>query len=215
MIKHHPNNQLLAEYCAAQLPLALSVAVSAHIEMCSLCQTALHKIESAQAEQTWQQADVEVCDFGDLLQDILATPCTDKKSKPKADLIVKLAKHHYQLPRAFRSFQSIRWSSMGAIKKARLISDEESVRASLLHIIKGAEIPTHTHKGYEVTLLLAGSFSDESGSYNKGDFILLDNENTHSPKANENCVCYTVQDAPLYFTHGVSKILNPFGQILY
>jgi len=74
----------------------------------------------------------------------------------------------------------------------------------------------HEHKGYEVTLLLAGSFSDEYGSYNRGEFLFyLAGDAKHSPKTENGCLCYAVQDAPLHFTQGMSKVLNPLGKLIY
>ncbi|PKG56926.1 anti-sigma factor, partial [Shewanella sp. GutDb-MelDb] len=29
------------------------------------------------------------------------------------------------------------------------------------------------------------------------------------------CLCYTVVDAPLRFTKGISKLLNPIGELIY
>ena len=107
------------------------------------------------------------------------------------------------------------WSGIGAVRRARIVSDEKNVRASLLHISAGGQIPAHQHKGYEITLLLEGSFSDELGSYEKGDFILLQGDVNHSPKTEKGCLCYTVLDAPLHFTRGVSKVLNPLGKLIY
>lgn len=215
MIKHHPSEQLLAQYCAGELPFSLSIALSAHIEMCAHCQAREKQLEAAQAEQTWNEIETEAMDFSDMLQDILATPSEQMQVLPKPVASIDLAGQQFTLPHAFRSFKRFTWSAFGAINRARVISDEKNVRASLLHISKGGEIPTHQHKGYELTLLLDGCFSDEHGTYSKGDFILLDGDVKHSPKTEEGCLCYTVQDAPLHFTRGMSKVLNPLGKLIY
>jgi len=215
MIKYHPSDNLLAQYCAGELPLSLSIAVSAHIEMCDHCQSREKQQEALHAMQTWDEAATETVNFGDLLQSILATPVEAKTMPVRPELVIALADKQFKLPHALRACNDLHWSGMGAVNRARVISDEKNVRASLLHISAGGQIPTHQHKGYEITLLLDGSFSDELDSYSRGDFILLQGDVNHSPRTEKGCLCYTVQDAPLHFTRGVSKALNPLGKLIY
>ena len=215
MIKHHPTEALLAQYSSGELSYSLSIAISAHIEMCPKCQAKEKQILASQADQAWQPDNVEVADFGDMMQQIMASPVTIEVTKPKARMTVSMDEKTISLPSAFTSFDKLKWAGFGAINRARLINDEETVRASLLHIKKGGEIPTHQHNGYELTLLLSGSFSDEHGTYQKGDFILLSGDIKHSPKTDEGCLCYTVQDAPFHITTGMSKVLNPLGKFIY
>jgi putative transcriptional regulator len=215
MIKHHPSEQLLAQHSSGELAFSLSIALSAHIEMCPQCQAKEKQIVAAQANQAWEKENVEEVNFGDMLHNIMATPVSVTKSKPKKAKTVSVDGKTITLPNAFRSFEQLKWSGFGTINRARVINDEESVRASLLHIKRGGEIPQHQHNGYELTLLLDGSFSDEHGSYQKGDFILLSGDVKHSPKTEQGCLCYTVQDAPLHFISGMSKVLNPLGKFIY
>lgn len=215
MIKHHPNDTLLAQYSSGELAFSLSIAISAHIEMCPQCQAKEKQLEANQAQQAWAPENIEVADFGDILQTILATTMDKNVSTTKVKQCVSLENQKITLPRAFCSFEKLRWSGLGVINRARVIHDEDNVRASLLHIKKGGEIPVHQHKGYELTLLLAGSFSDEHDTYHKGDFILLSGDIKHSPKTEQGCLCYTVQDAPLHFISGMSKALNPLAKFIY
>lgn len=215
MIKHHPSQSLLTKFSAGELPLSLSIALSAHLEMCPVCQAKLKHIETSQADDTWHDITAEAMDFGDMMHRILAMPAETVTLKPKPCVSVNVAGQQFKLPYAFGAVKDLNWSGFGAINRARVITDEDNVRASLLHINAGGEIPTHQHKGYELTLLLAGSFSDEFGTYTQGDFIWLDGDVKHSPNTKNGCLCYAVQDAPLRFTHGVSQVLNPLGKLIY
>jgi len=218
MIKHHPTQEMLVKHSSGELSFSLSIAVSAHIEMCPECKEKLQMIEASQADQAWQLDNVENADFGDMLQDILATPSEQRQGDSKRDdskQQVSIEGQSFTLPNAFNSFNKLKWSGLGIVSRARVINDENNERASLLHIKKGGEIPVHQHKGFEVTLLLSGSFSDEYGTYQKGDFILLSGDAKHSPKTDHGCLCYTVQDAPLHFVSGLSKALNPLGKFIY
>ncbi|MCW8996344.1 MAG: ChrR family anti-sigma-E factor [Psychromonas sp.] len=216
MIKFHPGGALLNEHIAGKLPLSLSVAVSAHIEMCEQCSAAAQKLELLQAQQLWQTTDDKAIDFGDMLHHILAKqPDSSFEFKDKSQLMAQVAEKSYQLPRAFQPFTQLKWSGFGSVNRARIITDENPVRASLLHIDKGGAIPKHQHKGYELTLLLAGSFTDENGTYHKGDLICLKGDDQHTPSSPSGCLCYVVQDAPIQFVEGVSKVLNPLTSFLY
>ena len=119
------------------------------------------------------------------------------------------------LPRVFNQIPLKSWNKLGDISRSRLDLNEEPLRSSLLNIAPYGEVPNHTHKGFELTLLLDGSFSDEMGKYYPGDFIWLDSEHTHSPKTTEGCLCYTVSDDALKFTQGLTKLLNPIGGFIY
>lgn len=216
MIKYHPTRELLASHSAAQLPLSLSIAVSAHLEMCAQCQAAVRQITTQQADLLWSEQSSPCIDFSEMLNNIFEhKPELPAKQKNKAVNRTFVAGHHYQLPRALTAVEDLKWSGFGAISRARIIKDEGNTRASLLHIDKNGVIPSHRHKGYELTLLLQGSFADENGVYHKGDFIWLDNQVEHAPFTLEGCLCYTVQDAPLHFVSGLSKALNPLGKLIY
>ncbi|WP_295898616.1 ChrR family anti-sigma-E factor [uncultured Vibrio sp.] len=119
------------------------------------------------------------------------------------------------LPTAIRSIGLKEWQGIGKVSRARLTLDDEERRTSLLHIAEGGHVPSHTHKGFEITLLLQGSFTDEMDTYHAGDFIWLDGSQTHTPETDEGCVCLTVSSDALHFTQGVSQLFNPLGKLIY
>jgi putative transcriptional regulator len=215
MIKFHPSREMLNDHIDGKLSLPLTVAVSAHIEMCELCQAVVRELESKQAEQVWQTTGNDAVDFGDMLQSILAEPPEKNirlTAKPAA--MIEVAQQSYQLPGAFTLLPRLKWSEFGAVSRAKVL-DEGNARANMLHIGKGGAIPKHRHQGYELTLLLAGSYSDENGTYHKGDFIYLEEGVAHTPYTENGCLCYVVQNAPIHFVSGISKVLNPFADFLY
>jgi putative transcriptional regulator len=216
LIKYHPTQELLVRHSAAQLPLSLSIAVSAHIEMCPQCGSVVRKITEQQADLFESQDVSNNINFSTILEEIFEhKPEFQAEPKKTAINTISVAGTKYQLPRALTRFTDLKWSSFGAISRARVVKDADNIRGSLLHIEKNSAIPSHTHKGYELTLLLEGTFEDENGVYNKGDFIWLDNSVEHTPFTQEGCLCYAVQDAPLHFVAGISKVLNPLGQLIY
>jgi putative transcriptional regulator len=85
----------------------------------------------------------------------------------------------------------------------------------LLHIQPGGSVPEHTHNGFELTVLIAGDFSDDQGEYVPGDFIMLDKKHQHHPVSEKGCLCFTVANDSLHFTQGINKLLNPIGTFIY
>jgi putative transcriptional regulator len=129
---------------------------------------------------------------------------------------INLALTESALPLALQRHEPTRWRQFGQIRRGRIPSlSEGKIRANLMEIEPNSQIPQHKHKGYELTLLLAGEFSDEQGNYQVGDFLYLDQTEIHSPITKTGCLCYTVSNAPLYFTQGVNQWLNPLGYFLY
>jgi putative transcriptional regulator len=81
----------------------------------------------------------------------------------------------------------------------------------LLKIKPGGAAHTHTHLGDEYTVILEGAFSDESGLYARGDFLLRDHKDRHTPVATRDreCICLAVTEGPIQFTGFFSRLLNP------
>ncbi len=57
-------------------------------------------------------------------------------------------------------------------------------------------VATHTHRGEELTLVLAGGFSDATGTYARGDVQTASPDILHRPKADpgEDCINLAVTD---------------------
>ncbi len=104
----------------------------------------------------------------------------------------------------------IKWRSKLPGVREHRISGNERGEASLLWIGGGRSVPSHTHEGSEITLVLKGSFSDVTGRYERGDVAIVEPDFDHRPKTNvgEDCICFAVTDAPLHLTGPVGRILD-------
>ncbi|MGL5048249.1 MAG: ChrR family anti-sigma-E factor [Shewanella sp.] len=240
MIKHHPQQDLLVSHANGYLPLSMAIAVSAHCDLCKACRDKLalfteqaanlvlnphgdHAVNDA-GEELMHREPVEMQYSGDnqesawninaMLAQIMDQPAATKQPI-HTPIDVQIKQQHYTVPSVFRQHLDRPWQNLGKISRMSFDIDEMSTRANLLHIDAQGEIPQHTHKGDELTLLLAGEFSDINGHYVPGDFIVLNSQHHHSPKTTQGCLCYTVLDAPLHFTKGLSKLLNPIGELIY
>lgn len=92
------------------------------------------------------------------------------------------------------------------------LKDCGTAEASLLWIKPGRVMPSHTHDGTEVTLVLQGGFGDATGHYRRGDIAIADGDVDHRPKADDDadCICFAVIDAPLRLTGPVGRLVQRF-----
>ncbi|WP_394205663.1 ChrR family anti-sigma-E factor [Shewanella waksmanii] len=224
MIKHHPNNDILTAFVGGQLPASVSIIVASHVELCEHCQQQVEQLTAQLANSAFEaqqsNSGIEPSfsydeeDDLDMIEMITALAPEPEIAPIKPEQI-NVKDKTLQLPHALRQVALKEWQGMGKLSRARFDFDDDDMRMSLLHIDKGGSVPTHTHKGFEVTLLLEGSFDDEMGHYGVGDFIWLDGEHTHQPITQEGCVCLTVSSDAIHFTQGVSQLLNPIGRFIY
>ncbi|MCC4781900.1 transcriptional regulator [Vibrio splendidus] len=229
MIKHHPNAAILKDFVDGNLADSVSLIVSSHVELCEHCQKQVSMLTVQAADSVFEsdtaglklsdsEMDAFLSDDGEFDFDAIDQITADLSQA--VEVVVEaqqetVSNTTFTIPRALNSVARKDWLNLGKISRARLDFDDESHHTSLLHIDKDGQVPCHTHKGFEITLLLEGSFEDEMGVYNKGDFIWLDGEHTHQPATKEGCVCLTVSSDALYFTKGVSQLFNPLGKYIY
>lgn len=223
-MRHHPTHELMSVFASGELPASLSIAVAAHIELCRDCQTVVDRMTQQAAQQEFTtplptsslQGHEE--DFADMIAQITRDDTlfdSQLDSAETAEKTIEFKGQHYTLPRALQSLILQKPQKLGKLTRSRIDLQEGSLKTSLLHIEPGGSVPMHTHKGFELTLLLDGEFEDEMDIYQKGDFIWLTGQHEHTPTTTTGCLCFTVSNDALQFTQGISKLLNPIGQFIY
>ena len=239
MINYHPTKAVLQEYVNGNLPASISVIVASHIELCDTCREEVALLTEQAANQIFidDDASFEEMDLSSMFAELMVGDAkssvildaeelnmiqaiTDKEpntpnERPHYVTEIDVAGTRIAIPRAMKSIALSEWKGIGKVSRSRLDLEDNNLKTSLLHIDKGGAIPTHTHKGCEITLLLQGSFKDEMGEYHEGDFIWLDGEHNHSPVTEEGCTCLTVISDALHFTKGVSQLINRLGKFIY
>ncbi|MCJ8316030.1 ChrR family anti-sigma-E factor [Idiomarina sp.] len=223
MIKSHPGEALLYQYAAADLSAAMTIVVGTHVDMCKACRRTVCDIEQKLCEDNLDTI-VNVasnamtksqCD--QMLEAIFeSSVCSKLENEPNETLY--LEGRRFTLPRtlAHNSHRIGKWSKLvGKLWRAPLTLDNGN-QTNLIYMAPGAKVPEHTHKGKEATLVLDGVFNDEKDEYKDGDFVLLDPSKTHTPETQEqDCLTLATLDAPLHFTSGISRLLNPFSSLFF
>ena len=228
MIKHHPKFELIQSFVNGDLPASLSAGIAIHADMCPKCQQQILQLTEQVAENSFEESYLDrfiVDEFNTLSDDSafdyveMIDNITDSNDieplKTKDIKTVVFKDKRYTLPAVLNNMALSKTAQIGKLARARLQLNEGEIHTTLLHIEPGGGVPEHTHKGFELTVLLDGSFHDESGEYVKGDFIMLDGSHQHHPVSTEGCLCYTVANDALHFTQGINKLLNPIGSFIY
>jgi putative transcriptional regulator len=228
MIKHHPKFELLQAFVNGDLPASLSAGIAIHADMCAVCQQTIEQFTEQVAENSFEEIylDKFIVDDNQALEGIAAidfehmvdsiTESSDIDIVvPTIEKTVSFNDKNYTIPKALNSMELGSHTHIGKLTRSRIQLNENEIHTSLLHIQPGGGVPEHTHKGFELTLLLEGSFHDDSGEYVKGDFIMLDGSHQHHPVSTNGCLCYTVANDALHFTKGINKLLNPIGSFIY
>lgn len=227
VVKYHPSISLLEQYSEGTLSAEVALVVAAHLDFCPHCQSLHRDIEADLACHLAQQSveSVDVEPFDHMLANIFAQPeiqVTESKvvgnEGYQTQVQLDVAGHQFKLPRSLQRLASKRskWLNLGGISTAKLPSSQEH-HLSLLCINTDTEVPLHTHKGLEITLVLAGEMVDEMGRYAAGDLIINTPDHTHTPKnlSEEPCLCLSVLTAPLEFKQGLTRLLNPLQRFFY
>ena len=77
-------------------------------------------------------------------------------------------------------------------KKSPSKKSKGSAKLEIIRIGAGVKVPWHTHKGQELTLCLAGEFSDNNAVYGPGDFSVYDGTTRHQPVAAQSAPAFAL-----------------------
>lgn len=212
MLQHHPDTQLLVDYTAGSLAFGPSLCVAVHLGDCPECRARVKDLTLLGAELVEQLKPVAVSDglLGNILAELDGSPAPVARVRAAAGVPQPLSK---LIPNGLNAMP---WKRLTPDLQAVVLAvGDADNQVSLIRMKPGGSIPEHRHKGSELTVVLKGGFSDRTGSYKRGDFMALGEDDTHRPIAhqNEDCICLAAQNAPLQFTGFWSKLANPFMAI--
>lgn len=196
--RHHPDQGLLLEYAGGGAPQAVALAVATHLAFCAPCRDAVRFAESL---------------GGALLEDGAPAPLSAaakagvlQRLDDPAPAPTPLVPTRDGTPSPLRAFlghdlSEVSWRRIGPKLAYVPLQRRSGVAMRLLRGAPGADVGRHSHRAQEYTLVLAGGFSDETGSYGPGDFQAASPELTHNPVADpgEDCINLAVTTAPLRF----------------
>ena len=211
---HHPQSDTLWSYAAGSLDEASSVLVASHLALCPDCRADVARMEAMGGEMLEDVGTASVSASSlDAIMARLDGPAL-VKSVPQ---IAKTPANDTVLPRPLRDYvgsgvNSVAWRRLTTgVDYFDLPVRAEGRRARLLKIAPGTRVPSHGHGGDEMTMVLAGGYTDEFGSYARGDVETADVTQVHQPVADagEACICLTVTRGAL-IPSAIFSLFNRF-----
>lgn len=221
MINYHPSQRQLAQFVSGDLSPAWSLMVSAHIDMCSYCQSEVKMLTAQYAGESIEAEKPQSLDpvLANMLDDITELETAMVEEAVPANRHLELDGRKFELPRALSRFadKTDNWSKLVGKLWQAPVDLGSAGRAHFIYMESGGSVPEHTHKGNELTLVINGEFEDGHRAYDSGDFILMDSDNTHTPVSHDRdgCLVFSFVDEPLYFTSGIARLLNPFSHLFF
>lgn len=204
---HQAPDDLLIGYATGALPRAFDLVVATHV---SLCDDTRARLESFDAIGGAVLDDV---DCADLDEDSLEQTMSKVRGMAPTEHAMPTGTFPQPLQAvAGGDLDSVKWRYVGrGVKQCVLYSDDGGT-ARLLLIPAGRTMPAHSHNGTEMTLVLKGAFSDEDGTFARGDLELADAQVNHMPVAEpgEDCICLVATDARLKFQGLLPRIAQSF-----
>lgn len=208
-INHHTPDALLAAYAAGSLPRPYALVVAAHISLCLECRATFEAHQAAGGAVLDAVASESVSEnLKYSVLDLLDAPVVPKPVFKRSGVfpgpVMEVLKG-----------KPPRWKSLGLGVRQSILSAGQEGSVRLLYIPPGQAVPDHSHNGLELTLVLQGSFSDETGRFGVGDLEVADESLEHTPIADAGapCICLAATDAPLRFTTLVPRLLQPLFRI--
>lgn len=216
-VKHHPSDATLITYGAGSLGEGLSLVVATHLAACPQCRHKVAEIETMGGALLEDLAPAPLA--ADALERVLGrldepaprrTPRpAPRPAPPPGALILPAPLDAYLGP-----VTEDRWRRLApGIRHIEVLPHRRGGGTlRLLRIAPGTALPHHGHGGAELTLVLAGSYADETGRFGPGDVAELDEETDHQPLADADveCLCLIATEAPLRFKGLLPRLLQPF-----
>jgi len=209
----HPQADMLAEYAAGALEVAPSVAVTTHVQFCQQCRGVVDSLNELGGELL--ESESQGANTRSLLDVVLQRIDQPEQPEEISSVPATLDAVSQALPKYLKNLLpegDLSWRSLSStLRVANIRVGQQTHELALHHIDAGGLAPEHNHRGREITVVLAGCFSDEDGVYQPGDFLVREAGEIHRPHAaqNEACVCLSVLAAPIKLT-GIKALLNPF-----
>ncbi len=180
-----PSDEILLKYVSGAIDPALRMLVDRHIELHPQTRDSLRDFEEFGGHLLAEEADAGLT-AGSLDRALARLAASPQQINP--------------LRASFPALDALRWRWAGP---GRAIANIEIAGSRLktyaLRIAPGKAMLQHSHAAQEWTLIVQGSYRDDSGEYDAGAFIEEDEETDHRPVAtgDDECICLAVMSGPL------------------
>lgn len=202
---------LLLDYATGALSRPLEILVETHLAMNEKSSRSMRMLMQLGGILLEDAEPVSLSEVA--LQNVMSQ--LNQFDKETDEMFSRIGEHAEWLPHPIANYvpeanckQSWRRAGIG-ILETDINFGEANGKAKIYRISPGTAVPIHTHTGAEVTLVLAGGFTDETGSYGPGDIAIQEAGGEHQPVADNDgeCIVFAVNE-------GEIRLTGPFGRVL-
>ncbi|WP_306118318.1 MULTISPECIES: ChrR family anti-sigma-E factor [unclassified Roseitalea] len=197
---------LVSGYVAGSLPRPVNVLMDAHLELSEANRAMVAGLEGAAGQALESLTPARLAQRDSRLAAIFGS------SAPAG---TEVAPRRAGMPRALYEFtgyslDEVPWKTKMPGFREYDMDDVDGCHVSMFWIKPGRTVPSHTHEGMELSLVIEGAFRDERGRFGPGDISIADPSVDHRPVAEEigPCIGFAVTDAPLRLTGSLRQRLS-------
>lgn len=211
--EHHPAEAWLLDYTTGNLPESFETVISAHVGACAHCREAVRMAERIGGELLSTLAGEPVgIDAGSIprrfeTEQTAGTPTSRAIDAGPGDSFEFFVSNYLKC-----SSSALPWKRLGKGLQICRLSEEDDVRLWMLKAQPGTVLPTHTHAGSELTLVLKGAYFCGSEIFRAGDIEDADESTEHQPVVTRDgeCICLAVTEGKLQFSGWLPRLVQPF-----
>lgn len=212
-IQHHPPADLLAGYAAGTLDQGRHIVTATHLSHCAACRAGAASIEYVGGEMLAalppSAMSATASARAAALLDRTATAAPPAPASDLADVP--------GLPSFVRRLPAADWTWVAPGLQVRRLSLEptSATRVFLLRSRPGARFLRHRHTDFEMTCVLAGSFSHDGTRYAAGDLDIGTPDIEHSIEIGLGgpCVSIVAMQGELRLTGVLGRLLQPLMRL--
>ena len=212
MPTYRPDTELLADYASGTASAGVSLLVASHLTYSPESRGVVEKLDRI-GGACFAESDVPS------MPDVALSAVFARIDLEEDAITIEDGPEPVPLPRPVLDvvgmpFDAIPWRfRLPGVSEYELdgFGDE---KVSLLRARPGTGTFQHTHKGREMTLVLAGAMQDGDCVYRAGDLAVNDEDDDHRPQivGDDTCYCLVVMSGGLHFTGPFSRALNFLGE---
>jgi putative transcriptional regulator len=184
-----------------------SVLVATHMALCPQCRDRVVSMEAVGGAMLDDQSVGEIDDafFDDIMGKLDDTAPKFRHPMPSpAPISLEVLPNQLRVPEPLRSIiaqSGQRWRTVipGKVRRLDLAVHIDGKPLRIMRVSPGFGVPTHTHDGPELNLILSGGYHDRGEDFARGDVAANDEADTHefTIDAGEDCVILTANEGNL------------------
>lgn len=215
---HHPSEAWLLDFTLGNLSSGFETVIKAHVGTCAECRKTVSLAESLGGEFVADFPTGEVAIESREIEDYLdVDPSMQSTMRHKApvsralETVAPESFEHFVETYLNSTIGQLRWRSLGKDLKVCRLANENNIRVWMLKAQAGTVLPTHSHLGAELTMVLKGAYFCGSQIFRAGDIEDADEDTTHRPVVTDGgeCICLAVTEGELQFESWLPRLVQP------